>query len=132
VGEVETEISIGLLTSFSPVPGPRAASGSTASRDGDARRDRRSCYRLPTHLDAGETTVRACVRARDGTRFSKFDPVTAIPRDVRNGRTGDRERRDATTVMRRVHERARENEWIARTPSDDDVTTRSDRAPNSD
>lgn len=74
-------ISIGLLTSFRrfrfqgqlPVPPPHDAIDDDPAAAGGFLRISRDSVRRGDGI----------FRARDETRFSKFDPVTAIPRDVR-------------------------------------------------
>jgi len=94
----------------------------TTSRDGDARRDRRSCCcrhgRLPTHLDAAEATVyacgraggRACVRARpvsrNSTRWPRFR-ATRRTNGRADGRTNERTRADSPILARGAMPRER-------------------------
>lgn len=84
---------------ISPVPVPRTASGYT-SLTGCATRSTilmLAASYASRHLRIailGTGTGRTSP-ARDETRFSKFDPVTAIPRDVR---TSGQRRSDATPI----------------------------------
>lgn len=116
---------------ISPVPVSRVASGSVS-------RDRRfRCWRLPTHLCYLRATSDLSEhgderRDCDKTLLSKFDPVTAIPRDVRM--SGQKIRRsdaniDVTSTRTGNASAGRCVETRARTY---ETTQRTGRAPNSD